>query len=321
MRCYLGIDGGGTKTKLCLANDAGQPLAESIQPTSHYMQTGFDGMTAVLKSGVTAVCAQAGVSKEEIAYAFVGCPGYGEVSADTPRIGAAVAAALTSVPHRVGNDVENALAGALYGRAGINIVAGTGSIGFGKSPSGATMRCGGWHHAIGSDEGSGYWIGLRLLTAFTRQSDGRDGKTALYDAIREELGLLSDYDVIARVVDDWALDRTRIASLAPLAASLYDTGDPCAKRILADAAAELGRIVCTIYHGLHFSGVTQVSYTGGVFRMGERILTPMRAILKPQQMELIPPALPPDRGAVLLAMQQSGAVPDPRVLALLARGL
>ncbi len=318
MKYYLGVDGGGTKTKFCLADDAGRLLAESVQPTCHYMQTGFDGMAAVLKSGATAVCALAGVLSDRIECAFVGCPGYGEVPADMPRIRAAAAAALGCVPHRIGNDVENASAGALNGKAGINIVAGTGSIGFGKNPFGVTMRCGGWHHAIGSDEGSGYWIALRLLTAFTRQSDGRGEKTALYAAVRDKLQLDSDYDVIARIVDDWALDRTRIASLAPLAASLYDAGDPCAKQILEDAGAELCRIVCAIYRGLRFSGATQVGYTGGVFNMGERILSPMRAILAPQQMEMVPPALPPDRGAVLLAMEQAGYIPAPAVLERLA---
>ena len=43
MKTYLGIDGGGTKTKLILCGQDGKVLAEDTRPTCHYMQVGLSG--------------------------------------------------------------------------------------------------------------------------------------------------------------------------------------------------------------------------------------------------------------------------------------
>ena len=58
--------------------------------------------------------------------------------------------------YRCGNDMVCAWAGSLGGEDGINIVAGTGSIGYGER-AGASARAGGWGEVFG-DEGSAYWI-------------------------------------------------------------------------------------------------------------------------------------------------------------------
>ncbi|MCE5235127.1 MAG: BadF/BadG/BcrA/BcrD ATPase family protein [Clostridiaceae bacterium] len=317
MKLYLGIDGGGTKTAFAICGAAGRVLAEGLQPTSHYMQCGLGGVTRTLAAGLQDVCGKAGVGPGDIAFAFAGCGGYGDVEADKAPIRAAVKAALGDIPHAVGNDCENALAGSLAGAPGINIIAGTGSMGFGRNAAGESMRCGGWHHAIGSDEGSGYWIGLRLLQDFTKQSDGRYEKTPLYGAVRGALFLAADGDVIARVVREWKLDRSRIAALSPIVSALYDQNDPYAKRILADAAQELASIARAIREGLRLPDATSVSCTGGVFKMGERILAPFRAALEKDGMRLSMPLLPPDRGALILAMQLDGAQLGEAVLARL----
>lgn len=319
MRLYLGIDGGGTKTKFTLCDSLGNMAAEAQRGTCHYMQCGFDGLSAMLRDGIEAICADAGVTRDKIAYSFIGCPGTGEIPEDDAPIRRAVDEALYDMPHKTGNDGENALAGALGGAGGINIVAGTGSVGFAMTDDGRTARCGGWHHAIGSDEGSGYWLGMRLITEFTRQSDGRDDKTPLYEAMREALCLQDDFDIVKRAVVDFKLDRARIASLSALIPKLYDDGDAYARGIVFRAASELCDIAKALYKTLDFKGRVPVSYTGGVFRMSERILAPMRDMLAPCDMQLTPPLLPPDRGAVILAMRYAGESVTKDVIKALSR--
>ncbi len=312
MKAFIGIDGGGTKTKFILSDELGHILAESTQPTCHYLQCGLERVTEVLRAGVAAVCQESGVAADEITYAFVGCPGFGDTESMTPAILAAVESALYPIPHRVGNDCENALAGALAGKPGINLIAGTGSMGCGKNDSGRSLRCGGWHHAIGSDEGSGYWISFQMLKEFTRQSDGRDSKTPLYDEIKRVLEISDDGDIVTRVVDQWRMDRTRIAALCPLIGKLHDLGDPYAAKILEEAAEELFEIALALYRQLGFSGTIPVSGTGGVFQLKERILAPLREKLAANNMHLVSPLLPPDRGALLLAFQLGGQpLPQP----------
>ena len=314
MNAYLGIDGGGTKTKFTLADARGRILAEDIQPTCNCCQVGLDGLARVLRDGVAAVCAAAGVARGEIRSAFAGVPCYGDSATNIPSIRATVGEALAGIPHRVGNDSENALAGALAGAYGINIICGTGSIAFGRNAAGEVMRCGGWHHALGSDEGSGYWISLRILHAFTRQSDGRDPRTALYDAVREALDIEEDGDIIQRVVQEWNMDRTRVAALSRMITRLFEAGDPNAAAILRDAARELADMARTLYRKLGFAGRTPVSYSGGVFNIGAPILDPLAEELSAHGMRLVPPRLPPDQGALVLALQAAG-VPVPEAFA------
>lgn len=311
MNVFLGIDGGGTKTKFTLCDEKGAILAVHVQPTSHYLQIGLEGVTRVLAEGLGAVCDAGGVVPGDITYAFVGCPGFGDTESATPSILSAVGKALGGIPHSVGNDCESSLAGALAGKSGISLIAGTGSMGCGRNEAGTVLRCGGWHHAIGSDEGSGYWISWQLLKEFTRQSDGRDEKTPLYEAVKQALDITVDGDVITRVVDEWAMDRTKVAALSRIIAGLYDLGDPHAVRILSEAARELAEMAEALYRQLSFTGCVPVSYTGGVFNLGERLLSPLRRMLEERHMALTAPVYPPDIGSLVLAFQHSGtALPE-----------
>ena len=72
-------------------------------------------------------------------------------------------------------------------------------------------------------------------------------------------------------------------------------------------------MAAALYRQLDFSGVVPVSGTGGVFQLGERICGPLREKLACGQMRLVSPQLPPDRGALILAFQQSGT-PVPQAL-------
>lgn len=303
---YLGIDGGGTKTKFLLSKENGEIVCEVNKPTSHYLQVGFDGVTSILNEGIKDVCLNCGIKKEEIAFAFFGAPGYGDVKSDMSKIKEAALKAFDTINFSIGNDGENALAGGLCGEDGINIVAGTGSIGFGVNSSiNKIESCGGWHHAIGSDEGSGYWISNKVLHEFTRQSDGRDEKTSLYYKLKDRLEIEEDGDIISIVVDKWNLDRTKMASFCKFTADLYKENDPYAISFIKDAARELADIIKALYKKLEYNGKVKVSYTGGVFNMGDIILNHLKDNLDQNKIELVKPILAPDKGSIILALKNN----------------
>ena len=312
---YLGVDGGGTKTKFVLCDEHGNVVAEETKPTCHYLQVGFEGVTKILNEGIDSICLKANINRQEITSAFIGAPGYGDVQSDAIEIEKAIDSAFMDIKHAVGNDGENALAGALCGKEGINIVAGTGSIGFGyNSNTGITENCGGWYHAIGSDEGSGYWISYQLLHEFTRQSDGRDDKTALYYKLKDYLNFIDDGEVIKIVVEDWKLDRTKFASLSKLIPDLLKENDYYACKIVDDAANELSQIIKALYKNLKFEGIVDVSYTGGVFNLKDSILNPLRKYLPEDKFNLVSPALGPDCGSLLLAFRNNNAAIDSEII-------
>ena len=306
MKYYLGTDGGGTKTAFLIGDENGTILAEYTGGSGHYLQCGMDGLTELMREGTDKVCEKAGIKRCDITCAFVGCAGYGDTETDRVPIEKAISKGLEGIKAGIGNDCENALAGALPGRPGINVIAGTGAISYGVNETGNSARVGGWHHHLGGDEGSAYWLGWRLLKAFERQSDGRDDRTLLYTEIRKKLELDSDEEMITKVVEEWDLDRAKIAALAPLCEYLYDHNDPCGIKIINDAAKELADLAIAVKKRVGFDGPVMVSGTGGIFNLGERILKPFCDITAANGMEYVPPALSPSCGAVILAMKMDG---------------
>lgn len=171
MSVFLGVDGGGTKTALCLVNGEGRILARARAPGCYYFAGGMDLVERVLRQGVDEVCRQAGITSADIVHAFFGLPGYGEVSGDVPALDAAPGGALGHGRYACDNDMVCGWAGSLGGADGINVVSGTGSITYGER-AGRGVRVGGWGELFG-DEGSAYWISIRGLRAFSQMSDGR----------------------------------------------------------------------------------------------------------------------------------------------------
>jgi N-acetylglucosamine kinase-like BadF-type ATPase len=269
---FLGCDGGGTKTDLVVVTGAGR-LAASLQaPSTYYLSAGSRGVDLVgevLGEAVPAVCAQAGIAPGDVRFAFFGLPGYGEVRADVARLDAAAGRVLAHGRFRCDNDMLCGWAGSLAGADGINVIAGTGSMTYGRR-AGAGVRVGGWGELFG-DEGSGYWIGIRALRAFSKMSDGRAERGPLHDVLSRDLTLDADVDLIGLVLHQWQGARQQIAALAPAVREAAIAGDSCAQAILADAAAELVGLVNATRRRLGFTPgeVVPVSYSGGIFAMPE----------------------------------------------------
>lgn len=304
MDIYLGVDGGGTKTKFLLCNERGEMLAESIQPTSHYLQCGYEGLQKVMEDGLAQCLTVAKQPREHLRAVFVACAGYGDIEKDCAFIDQRIHAVFKHIPTQIGNDTENALAGALAGGCGINVIAGTGSIALGKDDLGNTLRSGGWHHIFGGDEGSAYWIACELIRHFTRQADGREQKTLLYSYLKEKFSFRYDSDILDIFILQWKFDRTRIAGLAQIVFELAQKNDPIALYIFDKAAKELADITLALLRQLTFKNKTLISYTGGVFNSGSFILEPFKTYLSKEfDITLCPPILSPDAGSVILAMQ------------------
>src|SRR5687768_13179437 len=113
MTCYLGVDGGGSKTAFALIDAAGQVLARATAPTSYYFNDGFDVVERVLAQGVTEICETVGIQTSDIDAAFFGIPGYGEASGDIERLDAVPARVLGHDRYSCDNDMVCGWAGSL----------------------------------------------------------------------------------------------------------------------------------------------------------------------------------------------------------------
>jgi N-acetylglucosamine kinase-like BadF-type ATPase len=305
-RYFLGVDGGGTKTHFGIVDRDGNVLGSHEEPSAYHLQVGFEALREVLARGLGAVLDQAQIAGDDVAHAFFGLPAYGEDSAVQPQLDAMPQSMLGHSRYTCGNDMVCAWAGSLAGADGINIVAGTGSGAYGER-RGRTARAGGWGEVFG-DEGSAYWIALQGLNAFTRMSDGRLPRGALYGLFRSSFGLTEDLDLCAKVMN--AHTRSSIAAIAQLVTEAARAGDGTAVGIFQHAAGELGAIVEALRKSLEFESeeAIPVSYSGGVFQTGDLILGPLRKQLAQfsERFDLRAPLLAPYLGAALHAAKLAG---------------
>ena len=306
---FLGIDGGGSNTGFLLIDADGRQLARTEMGTTDHGQIGIDGAAGRLAEGLDALFATAGVRREDIAFAYFGLPGFGEDACAAEQLRKLPARLLGHERYACGNDVVCGWAGSLAGADGVNVVAGTGSIGYGER-QGRSARVGGWGNLIG-DEGSGYWIARRALTLFSRMSDGRAPKGPLHGLLKAELGLRHDFDVCSLVGAAGPLAaRDRVAALCPLVARAAAHGDAAAEAIFVDAARELAAIVEAVRIAVGYADkeIAPVSYSGGVFAAGDYFLSAFADAVgeRAGTYRLMTPILSPLAGAALLAAKMAG---------------
>jgi N-acetylglucosamine kinase-like BadF-type ATPase len=322
-RLFLGVDGGGSKTGFLLIDADGRPLAQRRMGAAYHGQIGLEAVCELLAEGVGAVLAEADATADKVAYAYFGLPAFGEDTEVERALQALPAVVLGHGRYACGNDMVCGWAGSLAGADGVNIVAGTGSIGYGER-EGRSARAGGWG-TLFSDEGSGYWIALRGLQLFSRMGDGRAARGPLYALLRAELGLVRDLDLCALAAPARVLGgRDRIAALCPVVARAADAGDAAAQAIFTDAARELVDIADAVRQALGYAAnePTPLSYSGGVFATGDffRRAFADAVAARLANYSLIEPILTPLAGAALLAARGGGAPLDaPAILRLRAQ--
>jgi N-acetylglucosamine kinase-like BadF-type ATPase len=224
---YLGIDGGGSKTKFLLVDEELREISRSQSGASNYLSVGRDAAAAAIREGALSL---EGPTPDTICGGFAGAGrregldyyrGVLEQLFPKSRI-------------RVDSDAMVAYAGAIGLEPGVLLIAGTGSIAIGRQPDGTMIRVGGWGPHFG-DEGGGLWIGREAVRVALRGLDsGRYREFA--DTLSNALNISALPDVVSR----WAagsLGIPEIASLFPVVLNLWPA-EPAAT-LLRSAAAHL----------------------------------------------------------------------------------
>ncbi len=240
--CVIGLDGGGTKTLAILADRKGTVLAEVAGGPSNFQIIGIEKASEVLCSLILECCEKAERPSTEVLAVVAGLTGAGR-PADQHRMREAFldfARRQGIVPDSVAieSDARIALEGAFKGLAGIILIAGTGSIAFGKTKEGEVFRAGGWGRIVG-DEGSGYSIGREGLNLVSKHLDGRAKETMLTRMVAEQFGLKDQETIIKAIYRD----NFDVASIAPVVIKAAGQHDTESERILNRAAFELAEHV------------------------------------------------------------------------------
>ncbi len=304
----IGLDGGGTKTSIQLADLSGKVLSESHGGPSNFQIIGIEESARTIIDLVETCCHSIGCNVSEIGSIVAGLTGAGRQS-DQQRMAEGVRGFAQSRGIYLGDlavesDARIALEGAFLGDPGIIVIAGTGSIVFAKDGRGKTYRAGGWGRLIG-DEGSGYQIGQEALRAVARMIDGRGKKTLLARMIGSQFGLRSQDEIIKALYKD----RFDLASIAPLVVQAAHKRDTAARMILETAALELVEIIRAAV-GRMKTGSRQprrpipLAFVGSLLDSENVYSTIVRALIrkKLRNISIERPIAKPVRGALLMAL-------------------
>lgn len=304
MKYYIGIDGGGTKTSVAVGDEAGWVLHQASYEGCSYQEIGIEPVAELLLRAVNESLEAADVEKEECAGCCIGLPCFGENAEKDRAIASWIEKILSPIPVYIVNDGVVGWAGSLECKAGIHLVAGTGSIAIGCDTSGTFARCGGWSEHFG-DEGSCYWIGRRLMELFTKEADGRIPKSPLYSMVREACRIKQDFDFIDVMRREVLPYRNRVAAFQKMALQAAEQGDQEVLALYREAAQELALLVKGVRKKLRWGQEPiQVSYFGGLFHAEQYVLPELEKELQQQNCILCRPKHTATEGALLLAVQK-----------------
>ncbi|AFP36667.1 N-acetylglucosamine kinase [Mycolicibacterium smegmatis] len=255
---------------------------DADSPSQSHEAHGAPGLAA--QRGVTAardaVCAavspllndRAGLRLSTV---FVGAAGAATAPEAARALAAELLAGLPADEVAVTSDAVTAHAGALGARPGVVLSVGTGSVAVGVGADGTFARVGGWGPWLG-DEGGGAWIGTAGLRAALHAHDGRGPATQLLAMATARFG---DLQQLPATVEAQGNPARTSASFAPDVARAAESGDPVAAGILADAATALASAVLTTTLRIDPRNRLPVAITGGLVRLGEPLLRPLRTAL------------------------------------------
>ncbi len=256
----LGIDGGGTRTTAWLAGEEERVLARVEVGPSNPLKVGWRNAQQELLIAFREVCRKAHTPAAKLEALSIGLAG----SALPPLHDKLLRWLTRSIPahsHLLTTDAAIALAAAVGNAPGIIVVAGTGSIAYGRDWQGHELRCGGWGNLF-DDAGSGYDLGRNAVRCGLRALDGRGKPTLLTGALCRKLGFGSLAEAVS-----YLQAPQDIAALFQVVVSEAARGDAVARQLCDKAARDLAQLALTLLTRLGSNpGSPRVICAGGVFR-------------------------------------------------------
>jgi N-acetylmuramic acid 6-phosphate etherase len=306
----LGIDGGGSHTVALLAtgtSDKWTILGRGVAGPSNLQAVGKERTLAALEEAVNAAFHAAEMPRCSVACACLGLAG-ADRAEDQSVIRDWAERVRLAERIEITNDAAILLAAGTPQGYGLALIAGTGSIAFGRSMAGRQARAGGWGYLLG-DEGSAYALVLAGLQAVVRAADGRGPATRLTECFLKQLGLNQPQELIAAVYRS-GRGRAELAALAPLVLEAVEE-DEVAATLVEQQARELARAGEAVLRQLCWEGSVPLALAGGLLLGSEvyrqRVLDALATLgVQPGPIAFVEE---PAQGAIQLAVRAKPNLP------------
>ena len=287
-----GIDGGGTRTTAVCSTPDGREIARKVFGPFNLNSIGEEAFRGILKDIVSFL--------EETGNCRALC--IGAAGVNNLRMAEIVHEVFSEagIVYKLIGDQEIAHTGALNGKEGIILIAGTGSICFGKNSAGKSATAGGWGHLLG-DEGSGYGLGRDAIRAVSRLLDGYGEPTTIRELIAGEFGLDTPEKIVSYVYSN---DKSAVAKISHLVEKAYWDKDPVAIGIVRSNAEALVDIVMAVSSRLGLDKC-DVALLGGLMEHSTCLRDEFVRLLaeRTQGLYCVPPLNNAAQGAVMEALK------------------
>ena len=260
MRYYIGIDGGGTHSRLLAIDLNGRVVGVSHGKSTNVESNSLTVVKQHFQMLLKTFLDQTGC---DIADCAALCFGTAGVDTEDSRrmIECMVDSLNLSCPIRVVNDAEIALFANTQGEPGVMLIAGTGSIGYGSNAQGRTWRVGGFGYILG-DDGSAYWVAREGIALALKAFDHSGPGTRMINDFCKALGI-REFDMIVDYV--YQKNKSDLARLSHVVTSAHEAGDPMATEVMRRALDALTLIVTTVMRELQMDDRPYPLLFGGGF--------------------------------------------------------
>jgi N-acetylglucosamine kinase-like BadF-type ATPase len=261
MEYSLGFDGGGTKTDCVVLDVHGTVVGEGHGGPANPLRAGYDAAFSSLREAAAEAMVAAKISSSEITRVCAGLAGAGRESV-VDRVLEFLSQEFPAALAQVAADYEIALEAAVGSGPGVVLIAGTGSVAYGRNSAGKTARAGGYGPWIG-DEGSAFEIGRRAVSTVARTRDTDAPPTDLTRMIPAALNCPDWDELMLRIM---AHPDDVFPKLFPVVAAAANSEDSSAKEILFASAIGLGNLAMIVIRSLGLkSQQFPLVKCGGVF--------------------------------------------------------
>ena len=282
----VAVDAGGTSTRAVVVGPAGRCLGYAVAGSGNPVAVGPEAAAAAVSGSVTEALRRAEVPSTRIRLVVLAMAGAGttSVAAETRH---RLASLGLDAPLVFESDLLATYFSGTHRPDGYAVVAGTGAGAIRVADGRQVAVADGLGWLLG-DEGSGFWIGQRVVRAALADLDGRGPSTALTRPMLARLGVAAPSDagdsapIRAAVQALYAGPPVRLADYARLAFEV--AADETADRILDDAAAALARTLAAIRPP---ADTGPVVFGGGILGRGGRVADRLAAASGAQEVHTV----------------------------------
>jgi N-acetylglucosamine kinase-like BadF-type ATPase len=302
-RIVLGMDIGGTKSHAVLADESGRILGEGYGGAGNINFIPLQMAEESFTEAITTARKKAGIKKLATEFAVIGIEPQPEPLFPCLK---RVAAPKKIIRKQEG---ECSMVGGLAEKVGISLIAGTGSVGWGRNAAGEVHETSCWG-PIG-DEGSAYWLAEHGLNAAFCAEDKRGPYTRMHEKVCERLGGVSNIRENITLLYTSQDFRKEVSQYSKIVMDLAtaDPPDKVMRDIVHEGAELLAHILAVCAEALHMhTGPYKVAATGSLVTKVPYYFNQVQTRLQKRHAgaQMVLPRFSPGVGAVLIALDMIG---------------